>query len=319
MASEKYSNDASTTLNGAINNSVTSLVVTSATKFPTTGNFRIKIDSEYMLVTAVSGTTFTVTRGIEGSVAASHSNSVAVYHVLTKGSLDTILAENFQYGALASRPAAERAGRTYLGSDYPIMYRDNGSSWQGFYRNMAITPPVSGSYTWSHGGGTATNTDITNGPSTLDVVSTGAGDKISTFLRSYTAPASITALLVPALNVSISFCGVCISDGTKFSGLGLILDSGLSKIWTPNYNTKTSYSGAYFTYDPPIDYSSVWLRMTDDNTNFIYSLSPDGTTWVDIYSVSRTSHMATPSHMGVWLGTNAATGAPAKVVWVSDN
>lgn len=84
---EKYTNNAQTTLNGAINNSVTSLVVTSAATFPTAANFRLRIEDEIMLVTAVSGTTFTVTRGIEGTTAASHPDQAPVRHILTAGAL----------------------------------------------------------------------------------------------------------------------------------------------------------------------------------------------------------------------------------------
>lgn len=82
---ERFTNNASTTLNGAINNAVTSLVVTSASLFPTAGNFRIRIEDEIMLVTAVAGTTFTVTRAYEGTAAASHANAVTVREILTAG------------------------------------------------------------------------------------------------------------------------------------------------------------------------------------------------------------------------------------------
>lgn len=88
---EQFGNNASTTLNGSILSGATSLVVTSAANFPTTGNFRIIVDSgvnlEYMLVTAVSGTTFTVTRGQEGTTAVAHSSLVQVVHVVTAGSV----------------------------------------------------------------------------------------------------------------------------------------------------------------------------------------------------------------------------------------
>lgn len=67
---EQYANDASTTLNGSINNSQRTLVVTSASLFPTSGDFRIKIESEILKVTGVSGTTFTVARAQGGSYAA---------------------------------------------------------------------------------------------------------------------------------------------------------------------------------------------------------------------------------------------------------
>jgi hypothetical protein len=90
---ENFANEYQTTLNGAINNSTTSVVVTSDTGAPA-ANFRIRVDDEYMLVTAKSGTTFTVTRGVEGSTAASHSDGATVTHVLTAGGLSQALSES---------------------------------------------------------------------------------------------------------------------------------------------------------------------------------------------------------------------------------
>ena len=132
MASEKYTNDGHTTLNGAINNSTTTIVVTDASKFPTQGNFRIKIESEVCLVTSVSSNTFTVTRGYEGTTAVSHVDLKDVNEMISKDLLNRIFADCSQYGTCAARPAAERAGRLYYGSDYPMMYRDTGSAWQAF-------------------------------------------------------------------------------------------------------------------------------------------------------------------------------------------
>jgi hypothetical protein len=94
---EKYSNDAQTTLFSAIaDNIVTTLVVASAVLFPTTGNFRIRIDNEFMLVTGVSGTTFTVIRGIEGSTAAAHAASALVTQVFTAGGLEAGIVDPTQ-------------------------------------------------------------------------------------------------------------------------------------------------------------------------------------------------------------------------------
>jgi hypothetical protein len=71
-----------TTLNGAINNSVTSIVVTSSTGFPATP-FVVICDFELMLVTAVVTTTWTVTRATEGTAAASHLTGAIVRQVVT--------------------------------------------------------------------------------------------------------------------------------------------------------------------------------------------------------------------------------------------
>jgi hypothetical protein len=66
------------TLNGAINASVTSITVTSGSLF--SAGHLLKIDSEYLRITAVSGTTLTVTRGANGSTAAAHDDGAVVYY-----------------------------------------------------------------------------------------------------------------------------------------------------------------------------------------------------------------------------------------------
>lgn len=90
---ELFANDAYTTLNGAINNSVTSIVVSDGGLFPSDGDFRIRIDDEFMLVTGVSGTTWTVVRAVEGmgvaptGTAASHLNGADIRQVLTRDAM----------------------------------------------------------------------------------------------------------------------------------------------------------------------------------------------------------------------------------------
>ncbi len=130
MATEKFINNAQTTLNGSISNSATTITVLSSTPFGgVTGNFRIVIDSEIMLVTNVSGVTLTVTRGQEGTPAAYHGDGSVVSHVWTAGSLNQSVADCCQEGLNGSLPAAEKAGRLYFATDTLILYRDNGSSW----------------------------------------------------------------------------------------------------------------------------------------------------------------------------------------------
>ena len=65
-----------TQLDGAINNSVTSITVDNGEHFYP--NTFLKINSEAMIVTAVSGNTLTVTRGADGTSAAAHSDNDAV-------------------------------------------------------------------------------------------------------------------------------------------------------------------------------------------------------------------------------------------------
>jgi hypothetical protein len=68
-------NPQTTTLNGAINSSTTTIVLTSATNFPSTGTNFIKIGTEEMSYTGISTNTLTgVTRGVRNTTAASHSD-----------------------------------------------------------------------------------------------------------------------------------------------------------------------------------------------------------------------------------------------------
>ena len=73
---EKFANNAATTLSAAITATATSCTVTDASAFPASGNFRVKIDNEILVVTGVSGSTFTVTRGAEGTTAATPRQTV---------------------------------------------------------------------------------------------------------------------------------------------------------------------------------------------------------------------------------------------------
>lgn len=59
-----------------------------ASDFPSVPQFRILIDAEILLVTAVSGNTFTADV-VEGTAAATHADSATVRHILTAGGLDS--------------------------------------------------------------------------------------------------------------------------------------------------------------------------------------------------------------------------------------
>jgi hypothetical protein len=90
------------TLSSGIDADDTSLSVSSAANFPTSPQFRIRIEDELLLVTGVAGTTFTVTRGIEGSTATTHAADVDVTQVITKQALINLV----QY---YSKPPQDRA------------------------------------------------------------------------------------------------------------------------------------------------------------------------------------------------------------------
>lgn len=78
-ADSAYRGDASTTLTGALTATTSPIAVGSASAFPSTGTFRIQVDSEIMFVTAGAGTTsWTVVRGASSTTAATHASGATV-------------------------------------------------------------------------------------------------------------------------------------------------------------------------------------------------------------------------------------------------
>jgi len=73
------SGEASTTLNGGINAVTTTVVLSDASLFPSSGTNFVQIGSEEISYTGITGNTLTgVTRGVRNTTAASHSNGATV-------------------------------------------------------------------------------------------------------------------------------------------------------------------------------------------------------------------------------------------------
>ncbi len=73
----------STNLVGSISASDTTIVVASATVFPQGQNFRVRVGSELLEVTAGQSTTsWTATRGVDGTTATPHGDGAGVRHMV---------------------------------------------------------------------------------------------------------------------------------------------------------------------------------------------------------------------------------------------
>lgn len=124
MGAYRFTNNAESTLAGALTAGGTSLTVVSAAAFPTAGNFTIIVGSEIMLVTGVAGTTFTVARAQEGTSATAHAAGTAVLHVVTADAL---------MGGLVPRgtsfPTNPSASERFYRTDRNLEYFYNGTRW----------------------------------------------------------------------------------------------------------------------------------------------------------------------------------------------
>lgn len=143
MTTERFSNQASTTLATSVGSGDLSISVQGTVHFPTQPEFRIRVGQELMLVTGVSGVTWTVTRGVESTSALAHAAGTAVVAVLTAGALDELRAEIEAEDRTASgiRTAttvvAVAAATAPIAGQVLTAISDTQASWQNTSRNKS--------------------------------------------------------------------------------------------------------------------------------------------------------------------------------------
>jgi hypothetical protein len=123
MATEQYSNSpVETTLTGGITAAATSMTLTSVTGWPTVPQFRAVLtegtNSEIVLVTAVAGSTYTITRAVEAiggsQVGIAFTTAAKVNHVLTVASLKLIGENPEILVAAATAPDSVKTVADYI-------------------------------------------------------------------------------------------------------------------------------------------------------------------------------------------------------------
>lgn len=290
---EIWANGGSTTLNGAINDSVTSLTVTSASGFPTYPDFRIKIDSEIFTVTAVSGTTFTVVRGEESTAAASHSDGATITHVLTAGSLD-------------------RAWMDSQGVDYTNGYPYNRILAEG------VTKTAS-DFTW-HNQGSATCMDADDGGLVMTTGASEAARQVrGKYLSAPATPWTCAGYVHLGNGMARGSAGtrgglfIGESDTTKLYALALRTDA----IMLHRLTNSTTFSAEVDSYIYN-ESEEMWFRLGDDGSDITGEVSYNGYDWVTCFNEGNGSFMtsAGPDRIGFFM-ENGSADADAEVYFKS--
>lgn len=305
MAAEQYSNGAQSTLNAGIDDNDLSLVVDSATGFPASGDFRILIGTEILLVTGVSGTTFTVTRGAEGSVAAAHSGGAVVTQIITKGSLEALPAKFRTRSTFAGRDAAALPGKLHLPTDGVSMARDTGSLWVPRGLIWPLTPVDDGDFAWVNQGSATISTD--KGISHLSAPAT-AGEQPRIRVMSAPATPYVATALVQVFSriVSYAHAGLLFrnSGDNKLHAFSIGHDATgeIVRMASHKYTNTTTWSAYYNEIRWP-HRGPLWLRIADNGTNRICSYSLDGVNFLVFHSVGRTDHL-TADQIGFYANSN---------------
>lgn len=118
---EQFANMAATILEADLPIGPDLLVVQSPGAFPESPQFRIRIGGELLLVTAVDGANWTVTRAIEGTTEEVHPAGSLVQQVLTAGALYAISTAS---GATVYGPPLTTGNLGYMVNSAPLTNGD---------------------------------------------------------------------------------------------------------------------------------------------------------------------------------------------------
>ena len=205
-------------------------------------------------------------------------------------------------GTYASLPAAGTAGRLYKCTDAPITLRDNGTSWDAWHNDFAVTLPPS--FTALLGTSVSASIDTSKGFSLIDIDG-GQGLSMALYKKAlantinYTATIYCDAILPVGGTNSLFGIAVRNSSNGNIIGWGPFDNTGGWSFNVGLWNSVSSYNGnlnqvggSYFT-------RIRWYRIKDDGTNRLYQYSIDGQNWATYYSQGRTVSV-TPDEVGIF-------------------
>ena len=261
---ERFSNDGSSTLSSDISSGDTSLTVNSATNYPADPTFALLIGNEIVRVTAVSGSTFTVVRGQEGTIAAPHSTGTTVF--LTATSESTSFAFKEGHGELL----------------YPKnrILDDSGATL------------TASSFTWLNQG-SATSTDADDGGINMTLPSEANHQIRGKHISAPSTPWKLTTFCMFGPGYTRGGSGTYMGPFGRESSTGkiymLILKSNESALWRMTNTTTFSAEVDSFIRN---NNDNLWLQLEDDGTNVRGHVSVDGYTFEECFNEGRTSFMS---------------------------
>lgn len=296
---EQHKNDATTTLNGAIDSSVTTVTVTTGSVFPATGNFRVMVDSEIMICTARSTNDLTVIRGQDGTSAASHVDTSTISMIYSVEGLTRMFQDNdAMFGYSGSRQRG-------------LLVGDDGA-----------TILTSSDFTWQNQG-TATVTDEDG--TLLLSCPTDSGQNMRILERN--APSTPYTYIG-----AMSFCCPSMdTDAKPLVGMGF-RESSTGKVMLGGFEVESFFdqnlevfirrmsdpSTLFTVNDGPRDCQIkghlLWIKIENDGTNTKWYLSMDGIAWILYFSEGKATYFTTGPDKVFWFAANAvnsATGAVA--------
>lgn len=172
----------------------------------------------------------------------------------------------------------------------------SGSAWEYYHSGQRAYRPIDSQFSWLNQS-TSTVSTATGGIYLLQPF--GATQYLVIRKKAIPAtPYTVTVKLIhtpyPIANLSV---GICAGDGTKQHTLLATYNSGGVQPQIEKWNSPTSYNAAYVTISAYPLSSEIWMRISDNGTNRISSISHDGYNFRVLHTVGRTDFV-TPTEVG---------------------
>ena len=257
-------NAADTTLNGAINASTTSVVVTDGSIYPSEGDYWITIEDEILKVTARSTNTLTVVRGQDGTTGASHSDGSTVSAIITETNLINYIGESVSWN---------RHGNVQ-------------SEWAGRFRILDDTGAILGISDFTRNGpSTAQVAENPDGSCTIQPNAIGIVSMQLMERAQPSTPYTVTCHMLMTNPTTVGTSGNYVALGLKEStddDYIVILSRTLGNIAWSTWTSKSAFNATI----NPIEWfggaNDIWMRITNDGTTMEAFVSNNGRNWTSL-------------------------------------
>jgi hypothetical protein len=289
-ARQQHKNDAQSSLNGTINSSVTSVDVSTGSNFPSSGNFRIIIDSEIMLCTARSSNTLTVVRGRDGTSAASHTNGASVAQIYSSAGIAELFQDTDALFGYSSRvPAhglfADNGSTILTSSDFTWNNQDSATVTERG-GTVLMNCPKRSTYSMHIQERTPPSAPYTYIAAMRAAVLVGSNDSKPVFGIGFRETSSGKLLVIGVLEEFF------FEDGPQ---VRVSQCSSSTSIFS-NTTGPTEFQGA-------CDY--VWLKIENNGSNMKLYVSADSFEWVQVYSQANNAFFSAGPDRVLWFGANS--------------
>lgn len=300
---EQFSNFGQAILNNGstLTSGATSTVVSGATNVPSSGTFRAIIESEIIWITAVSGSTWTISRGQEGTTAVSHADGTIVYVILTKAAIDALVSVQTNGTETSNRRVLNIIGGTVVdnsGSGRADIYAQNW--WEA-----TPTFPVAGNFAWINQG-SASITTTSKGALFLSTPAlNGDSLKVQKMARPGTNWTAIMRFSALHQNVNFNSCGFIVRDSS--AGKLTVFAKGTNQVGINYYTNATTFSSAPLNVSTEISDRGDWWKMVTSSGTLTWSRSVDGENWLQLTTLNLSTNLTTPDEIGFYVNSNNAT------------